>query len=315
MKHLSKTASGSLALLCSLLFLGNSSAEAQRKKPTPPTRRISTAPKKPAPPPAEIVAQRPAFDPSGLKMHNLFGYVYDGRFERLSTSDFKFNVALISFVRSFSNNCQRFLPKDRVEITYLSESYDTQVTTLLNRRGQIVGSYSTPIVTDRKIVGTGMYAEPRFATSFNAANTRMGLIFSQQFIGALLNRQTANFDDFIKATLDSRDDSSAFLNRYGCNSVATRHFAENLWRAANSQASIQAQNGEDSFFIKECRQKLPGISRAAGPNSCKCLSSEFQSNLDTPLLLELEDSFDLEKFLAISFSKSGMHGKVSACLR
>jgi hypothetical protein len=103
-----------------------------------------------------------------LKSARLYRYLYDGRFERLDQGDIQLKVLLASYVKSFSDYCRSSLPADREELTKVVESYDTQMHYLYSRRG-LAGAYSTQSLADRRVVGTGIYAAPQFASGFRSA--------------------------------------------------------------------------------------------------------------------------------------------------
>ncbi len=280
--------------------------KAEAKQPT------KAVPTKAAPAKAE--AKQPVLDVAELKSAKLYGYLYDGRFERLEKDDIQFNVLLASYVKSFSDYCQASLPPDKEELTKVVESYDTQMHYLYSRRG-LVGAYTTQSLADRRVVGTGIFATPQFAAAFRSATYDLNQMIARNFLGGLTQGKIEIYpEEFLKAALELPEETRLLLNRNGCDGAATKRFGENLLRFANGQPSLQQQNGEPSFFEQECRRRLPGIFAGAGEGACKCVHGEFKKALGKKDFLNLEDRFDPENFLLTSFSQVGLRQKVSNCL-
>ena len=293
-----------------IILFGSSDIRGQRKstsgKPAPTTKAETPSPKR--------TTGKLALDTSGLKSPTLFGYVHDGRFERLRAREIEFKVMFLSYVRAFSDNCQSLLPKDREEITYIEQTYTNQVTTVLNGRGIPIGSYSTSIPTGSRNVKTGVYVDPQFGAAYRGFARDLDLFIAKQFLQNLMSREGFNDEGLLQLLVDAPGDNTLLLKQNGCQSAATNRFSNNLLRFARSQSSIQEQNGEPSYFEKECRGKLPRIFPSAGAGSCSCLHRVFKAALTTPDMEKLEDAFDVEMLL-FSFSQSGLSEKVSSCLR
>lgn len=298
-----------------ILVYGGVEINAQQKKSS---SKITTTQKKKVITPPEKVEKKPsALNISGLKQANLFSYIHDGRFERFKDNETSFKMMFVAFVPAFSANCPSSLPKDKVEITYVENTYSSQMNYLLSRRG-VVGAYSTTQLENSKVVGTKIYADPQYYQINENIKQEIGLAMSRQFLNTLgvnTSGSKINLNDISKLSVDLPADFDSFLNKNGCDSPSIKKFSDNLLRLANNKPSIQAQNGEPSYFEKECSNKLPTMFPNIGRDACKCLNKEFSSNLVIWDFQNLEDKFDLETFLVTSFMASGLNEKVSTCLK
>lgn len=304
-----------ISVCVTILFLSHSlsSTFAQVKKaPSKPVRQ--TRPKV-EPNVTKAPPRKQVFNPTGLKRAKVFGYIHDGRFERLKELKTHVNLTMGSYLRVYSNQCFTSLPPDKEEITYLVQNYDTQMTTLLSGRGRIVGAYSTQVPTDQTLVKTGVYAEPQLAAAYKTAVSEIDLALSKRMMNALVNRQSVDFSDVIDYAVDLPSDVNTLITNHGCKGQVVQTFSQNLRRVIQGHPSIQTENGEPSFLERECAQKLPAILPGVKASACKCLNAELKKNVFASWIEDLEDQFGLDTFLSAAFSKAGLAEKVSMCLR
>jgi hypothetical protein len=259
--------------------------------------------------------RKQAFDATGFKRPQVFSYIHDGRFERLGPLKLQVDLTLGTYLREFSNKCYSSLPPNREEITYLVQNYETQMTTLLGGRGQIVGAYSTRVPTDQTVVKTGVYADPELAAAYRRAIAEIDLILSKRMLNAMVNRQEFDYADLVEFAVDLPSDVTTLITNHGCKGQVVTTFSENIRRVIQSQPSIQAERGEPSFLERECLQKLPAIFPGVKASACKCLSREFKRNEILSRLDDLEDQFALDTFVLATFSKAGLPERVSTCMR
>lgn len=298
------------------------------KKSAPKRARPKPKPQpKPFPAPtkrAEVVApvnatKNAALNTSGLKEADFFRYVHDGRFTRINRDNLRFRTAVESYITSFSNRCQSSLSKDKKEITKYVETYRTETTFL--PWGRVLVPMTSQRLESSGYVGTGIYAEPAFADLYVKIAAENMQYFMRNIRGSdlqsLANSMLENASDVIEISTQTYSDMNALLVNNGCDSAATKRFGENLLRFSNGQQSVQAANGEKSYFERACAVKLPKLFPKSSPNACGCIDRELSAALHPSYISQLEDEFDAQDFnvfLLYSVSKAGLQQKVSACI-
>ena len=295
MKTCAKKMFGAIAIILLLLAGGSQSAFAQNS-----SGRLATG---------------------SMKNPTLYSFIYDGRFNRLE-NDLRFKMALENYITGYSSVCGKHLSSNRVEITKYVAEYRTQTTFLPWGKG-LPMPITNQVLEREGYVGTGIYAEPEFARLYSSLSGGYLLETLKRAktptLSGVLEAAVGSIPELIEIALDTNVDTNALFSQNGCDSPALKLFSANLVRFAQGQQSLQAANGEKSYFERECETKLKGIFPRSKPASaCPCIYRKMSAVLPAKYLYPLEDDFGKEKFgyfLLTSVYRSGLQEEVSACLR
>jgi hypothetical protein len=308
-------------ILAVVFQIGVSVAEAQRSS-TPPSKPkpSATPPKKPVATPTSTtsVSKRASLNVAGMENGDLYAYIHDGRFTRVA-NDMRFKMMFESYVSAFSGICPRSFSDRKVEITRYVQTYRNE-TTFLPWGGRLI-PFTTQKVDNAGYVGTGIYAEPEFAEVYSTLTGGYMLDLMKKArggnIASLMEAALRSMDDIITTSIQVYGDNNKLLANNGCESGATKRFAENLLRHIKGQQSAQLANGEKTFFQKECDRKLPGLIPRSSASMCACLDRELTINGEPELFNQLEDNFDGKDFgifLLATVARPGLQQKVRACI-
>ncbi|MBK8464857.1 MAG: hypothetical protein IPL32_03420 [Chloracidobacterium sp.] len=270
---------------------------------------------------AAQTSNRSAILTAGMQNPELYSFIHDGRFNRVE-NNLRLKMAFENYVTAFSASCGEELSKDRVEITKYVANYRTQTTFLPWGKG-LPMPITTQVLESEGYVGTGIYAEPEFARVYSgltAGYLLEGLKKAKvRTVNGLFEAVVTGVGDMIVIALETNSDMNVLLSTNGCRGEATKTFSANLLRFFQGRQSLQASNGEKSYFEKECIGKLSKLFPNSKPSvACPCIYREMSVALPAKYLFALEDNFDLHDFryfLVNAVYRSGLHGKVSSCVR
>jgi hypothetical protein len=241
---------------------------------------------------------------AGMKAPQIFRDVALGRFNRIPNQPIE-RVLLGAYVDGFSDQCQQFLPPDKVGFQRTTTTY-THYWSGFNE-------------AHTETEDLQVFAEPRFAAPYvaaaNLAKATLLQMLMQQGVraaaqGGTPSSMTANlFGDWISAVRDTRQ----LLTSNGCASPATKRYAENLYRLMTSQGPVNYGSGE--VFIDRCGSAIGQAVPGGRPSQCGCLYQAFHRVVPEARIQDLEDSFTDERFLITAVSKVGLRSVVGGCLR
>jgi hypothetical protein len=188
--------------------------------------------------------------PSSLHTDNLnYGddikRIYVGDFDHVSFQRDSTNFSLLvsGYMTEYSKSCDRYLPKDKVQI--MKTVCSNQVATV-NQYGQEVDARRC---TQYETVGTGRYADPRvYALQKTLDSAQTGAIarayvqdITQKDGGAPGLRQMADIGTYVL------QDSSQFLVDNECSAAATMRYQENMLHFGRNEAPVRMPGAAEAM--------------------------------------------------------------------
>jgi hypothetical protein len=165
------------------------------------------------------------FSARGLANEQLLVNVYRGDFEKIDfeRGDMAFGGLLGGYLNSYATRCERYLPKDAVEMT-VQECATTS--TPVNRYGTPVGPESCVSWRTR---GTGKYADPalyaaqsalELQATREALRTTLQMMTNKNPIGTALGA--------VSVVTGMSNDADSVVQMNGCTSAGLKRFQENM---------------------------------------------------------------------------------------
>lgn len=170
---------------------------------------------------------------SGMTYPSLATDIYLGRFRLLTANSFMdgnkaTRYALEGYVVQFSERCHDYLPADRREIIRV------ETESLVDRFG------ITIVELRRTRTPTGVFAAPEFAEAYVSPNPSIGIPGAGEMLKAFLVNPNplGPIRRMVQTSFDVRADVDTLLERHGCDSAATKRFADNLLRLAQGREAV-----------------------------------------------------------------------------
>ena len=193
-----------------------------------------------------------SFITSGLSDQKLFASFYLGEFENINVEreDLKFLTFYGQYLQSYAQQCDRFLPANKVEMT--RQECETERVT---RNGY--GTEISRACISYRTVGTGLYADPEMYSAMNkidalaagdAFRTVAKMMSQPNPIGSALG--------MVNDAQVAKNDMASLLETNGCATPGTRRFQENLRRFALNQQPLRIGGKPASTSVVD---PLPGI--------------------------------------------------------
>ncbi len=221
-------------------------------------QQVTRAPAKPkAGNTATPSTQGGSLTPSGLNTENLnYGddikRIYVGDFEHVSfkRDSTNFSLMVSSYMTEFSKSCDRYLPKDKVQI----------MKTVCSREIASVNQYGQEVEARRcaqyDTVGTGRYADPRvYSLQKTLDNSQTGQYSKLMFAISLKKdtgspglRQLTDIGTYVV------QDGSQFFVDNRCASAAMMRYQENMLRFGRNEAPIRMAGAAEAANSADARQ-------------------------------------------------------------
>ncbi|HEX3968018.1 MAG TPA: hypothetical protein VHW70_08640 [Edaphobacter sp.] len=197
---------------------------------------------------APAAAQSGSLTPSGLNTDNLnYGddikRIYVGDFEHVSFKRDSTNFTLMvdTYMTEYSKSCDRYLPKDKVQI--MKTVCSNQVATV-NQFGTEVDARRC---TQYDTVGTGRYADPRVYALHKTLDSSINLAVLQAYVQDITQkpgngpglRQMTDIGTYVL------QDGNQFLVDNACSSAATMRYQENMLHFGRGEAAIRMAGAAD----------------------------------------------------------------------
>jgi hypothetical protein len=186
--------------------------------------------------------------PANLKTEDLnYGddvrRIYAGDFEHVSIKPdgVEFGMLVGAYMKQYSLSCDRYLPKNKVEIM-TQECAEERVVT--NGYGVVSKN-----CIEYRTVGTGRYADPQVYSLQKKADAEMAAGMMGDLVGALKNNSgdPGGMKRMTDVATYVSEDMQQFLKENACDSAAVMRFQANMLRFGENKEPIKMAGGAEAI--------------------------------------------------------------------